>query len=113
MLNAASRAVFLPMFGFMESLNVSVAAALVMQRLLDLCPEARGDLGVSERAVLRSRWYDQLARNANQRRVFKARAARLNQQEQLGVVAGAATSTATATMALAVTPPPTARADVT
>ncbi|KAG3124631.1 hypothetical protein PC128_g27454, partial [Phytophthora cactorum] len=35
MLRAAHRRVYLPLFGFSESLNLSVATALVLQRLLD------------------------------------------------------------------------------
>ena len=48
MLRAADRLVFLPMHGFTESLNVSVATALVLQRLLDACPESRGQLPPKE-----------------------------------------------------------------
>ena len=33
-----------PRFGFTESFNLSVAAALVLQRLLDAVPESRGRL---------------------------------------------------------------------
>ena len=58
---AASKAVFLPMVGFSESFNVSVAAALVMQRLFDLCPEAVGSMGEEERSEIRARWYRNLS----------------------------------------------------
>jgi hypothetical protein len=78
MLEAADKAVYLPMTGFVESMNVGVATALVMQRLFDLCPEAKGDLGVVQKAVLRRHWYGQLARNPQQRRVFSQCADRLN-----------------------------------
>ena len=44
----ADRLIFLPMHGFTESLNVSVATALVLQRLLDACPESRGQLPPKE-----------------------------------------------------------------
>ena len=44
MLEAADRRIYLPMFGFTESFNLSVAAALVLQRLLDAVPESRGRL---------------------------------------------------------------------
>jgi len=60
MVAAASAAVFLPMHGFSESFNVSVAAALLCQRFFDLCPEAHGDLGDEERAQLRQLWYARL-----------------------------------------------------
>jgi hypothetical protein len=49
------------MAGFMESLNLSVSAALLLQRLFDACPEMRGDLSTEERAVIRARWYRRLA----------------------------------------------------
>merc|ERR1712039_160184 len=49
----ASRAVFLPMSGFMQSLNVAVACGMLLQRLFDLCPEARGDLEPKDRAALK------------------------------------------------------------
>ena len=48
--------VYLPMVGFVESLNVGVAAALAMQRLFDLCPEARGDLPPAQRQVVMASW---------------------------------------------------------
>ena len=35
MLRAADQRVYLPMFGFTESYNLSISAALVLQRLLD------------------------------------------------------------------------------
>lgn len=53
-LEAADARIYLPLFGFTESLNLSVATALVMQRLFDLCPDARGNLTASEKAALRS-----------------------------------------------------------
>lgn len=60
-LAAAERRLYLPMAGFMESLNLSVAAALLLQRLFDACPEMRGDLSEPERAAIRARWYRRLA----------------------------------------------------
>ncbi|CAE7453278.1 DLST [Symbiodinium natans] len=44
MLRSADLAVFIPMYGFMQSLNVAVACGMLLQRLFDLCPEARGDI---------------------------------------------------------------------
>merc|ERR1712072_1134859 len=55
MLANAARAVFLPMHGFVQSLNVAVACGMVLQRLFDLCPAARGDLSSSDRVALRQR----------------------------------------------------------
>ena len=58
--------VYLPMFGFVESMNVGVAAALIVQRLFDLCPEARGDLNAPQKQLLRAKWREAiLARHGN------------------------------------------------
>ncbi|CAE8603423.1 unnamed protein product, partial [Polarella glacialis] len=54
MLGLADRAVFLPMFGFVQSLNVAVAGAMMLQRLFDLCPNARGDLDSETMEQLRA-----------------------------------------------------------
>jgi len=59
-LEAADRRVYLPLHGFAESLNLSVAAALVIQRLLHMCPDARGDLSAEQKVGLRKEWYDNL-----------------------------------------------------
>ncbi|KAK3240005.1 hypothetical protein CYMTET_50114 [Cymbomonas tetramitiformis] len=56
MLMAADKVVYLPMCGFVESLNVMVAAALVIQRLFDLCPEAHGDCDPCERDRIYASW---------------------------------------------------------
>lgn len=60
-LAAAARRLYLPMAGFTESYNLSVSAALLLQRLFDACPEMRGDLPPEERAAIRARWYRRLA----------------------------------------------------
>lgn len=39
MLREADKRIFLPMYGFTESFNLSVATALVLSRLFDHCPE--------------------------------------------------------------------------
>ncbi|CAE7415507.1 trmH, partial [Symbiodinium microadriaticum] len=44
LLGKANLAVYLPMHGFMQSLNVAVACGMLLQRLFDLCPQARGDM---------------------------------------------------------------------
>jgi len=67
-LAASDRHVFLPMFGFTESFNLSVATALLLQKLFDICPEARGDLPAEEKAALRSSWYVKLAPDKESRR---------------------------------------------
>ena len=61
---AADLSVFLPMCGFSESFNVSVAAALVIQRLTDLCPTEGGDLDAEEKQQLRDTWYRHLSARA-------------------------------------------------
>eukprot|EP00927_Polykrikos_kofoidii_P026778 TRINITY_DN23789_c0_g1_i1.p1 TRINITY_DN23789_c0_g1~~TRINITY_DN23789_c0_g1_i1.p1 ORF type:complete len:573 (+),score=117.66 TRINITY_DN23789_c0_g1_i1:20-1738(+) len=53
MLDLATRWIYLPMFGFVQSLNVAVACGMLVQRLFDLCPEARGDLTNVEFNALR------------------------------------------------------------
>merc|ERR1712039_344677 len=55
MLGLATRAVFLPMYGFVQSLNVAVACGMLLQRMFDLCPSARGDLLATTSAELRGR----------------------------------------------------------
>jgi tRNA G18 (ribose-2'-O)-methylase SpoU len=40
-LAAADKRVFIPMVGFAESFNLSVATALVVQKLFDICPEGK------------------------------------------------------------------------
>jgi len=58
---AADLRVYLPLRGFADSLNLSVAAALVMQELFHLCPEAVGDASPQERNAIREKWFTQLA----------------------------------------------------
>jgi len=53
MLRLADRAVYLPMYGFVQSLNVAVACGMLLQRLFDLCPQARGDITQAAKAELR------------------------------------------------------------
>lgn len=61
MLRVSSRRVRLRTYGFTESLNLSVATGLVLQRLFQLCPEARGDMSEQRRASLRQEWLSRLA----------------------------------------------------
>ncbi|KAL0484475.1 hypothetical protein AKO1_005124 [Acrasis kona] len=62
-LNAADKRIYLPIYGFGESLNLSVATAMVLQKLFFICPEARGDMSEEERNELRKDWYNKLARD--------------------------------------------------
>eukprot|EP00929_Paragymnodinium_shiwhaense_P092807 TRINITY_DN52802_c0_g1_i1.p1 TRINITY_DN52802_c0_g1~~TRINITY_DN52802_c0_g1_i1.p1 ORF type:complete len:518 (-),score=122.09 TRINITY_DN52802_c0_g1_i1:21-1574(-) len=63
-LRLAERAVYLPMFGFVQSLNVAVASGMLLQRLFDLCPEARGDLSEAALADLQRQALQALPRLA-------------------------------------------------
>jgi tRNA G18 (ribose-2'-O)-methylase SpoU len=67
LLEVANKRIFIPMYGFTESFNLSVACALVVQRAFDLCPEAHGDLSEDERSALRSSWFEELTRNPSNR----------------------------------------------
>ena len=73
---AAARAVYLPLQGFAESLNLSVAAALLLQRLLLPSPHgvagARAPLPPAEVASLRADWYGRLAKTPEQRAIYDA-----------------------------------------
>ena len=62
-LESADARVYLPLRGFADSLNLSVAAALCIQTLFHLCPEAVGAMSDAERAELREKWFTQLAAN--------------------------------------------------
>ncbi|CAM9509650.1 unnamed protein product, partial [Heterosigma akashiwo] len=61
-----SHRIYIPLRGFSDSLNLSVSAAMIMQFLFWVCPEAEGDLDEGERAALRAAWYAQLARTPEQ-----------------------------------------------
>lgn len=63
MLSAADKRVYFPIFGFTESLNLSVATALVLQRLFDWFPVIRGDLSDAEKSAIRAQWYPQIVNN--------------------------------------------------
>ncbi len=67
MRDAASKRVFLPMYGFTESFNLSVATGLILQRLFDACPQAHGSLSAEEQAQLRQQWFTQLGGKNPQR----------------------------------------------
>jgi len=65
-LDAADRKVMLPMLGFTQSYNLSVATALLLQRLRDALLQ-EGDLSEDEKAVLRKDWYEKLGKNEETR----------------------------------------------
>ncbi|MBO46282.1 MAG: hypothetical protein CMJ96_05220 [Planctomycetes bacterium] len=63
MLEAADRRFYLPMQGFGESFNLTVATGLMLQYVFLACPEAHGDLSETQLAELRQDWYRKLASN--------------------------------------------------
>jgi len=58
---AAERRIYLPMHGFTESFNLSVATALVLQRCFDADPSLIGAMGEAERSALRRDWFLRLS----------------------------------------------------
>ena len=61
LLAAAERRLYLPMRGFTESFNLSVATALVLQRCFDADPQLAGAMDDAERVALRKVWFQRLA----------------------------------------------------
>mmetsp|Transcript_24321 Transcript_24321/g.50935 ORF Transcript_24321/g.50935 Transcript_24321/m.50935 type:complete len:429 (-) Transcript_24321:51-1337(-) len=61
MLNAADMRVYLPLRGFADSLNLSVATALVVHQMFVLDPTLIGGMSEKERTELRQAWYSKLA----------------------------------------------------
>ncbi|KAL7536812.1 hypothetical protein ACHAXR_007408 [Thalassiosira sp. AJA248-18] len=61
MLNAADLRVYLPLRGFADSLNLSVATALVVHQIFTLDPSLVGGMSEEERRGLRQAWYAKLA----------------------------------------------------
>eukprot|EP01125_Pyxidicula_operculata_P000767 TRINITY_DN10699_c0_g1_i1.p1 TRINITY_DN10699_c0_g1~~TRINITY_DN10699_c0_g1_i1.p1 ORF type:complete len:250 (+),score=40.94 TRINITY_DN10699_c0_g1_i1:43-750(+) len=57
MKEAAQKRVYLPLHGFTESLNLSVAASLVVQEILHRCPNSRGDLSEERKKEIREQWF--------------------------------------------------------
>lgn len=61
MLQECDLRVYLPLRGFADSLNLSVATALVIQQLFILDPSLIGAMSESERRELRQEWFAKLA----------------------------------------------------
>merc|ERR1712039_535808 len=74
--NAADRLVYLPLCGFAESLNVSVAAALATQLILQILARAHPHdvlrLRDDEISLLRKEWYEKLANGEDELERFRA-----------------------------------------
>lgn len=62
LLAGADKRVYLPLHGFADSLNLSVAAALCVHQLFHMCPEIIGSMSENERHQLRKLWYPKMAR---------------------------------------------------
>jgi len=60
-LEEADRRVYLPLRGFADSLNLSVATALVLHQLFLLDPSLEGSMSPEERHELRCEWFPKLA----------------------------------------------------
>jgi len=71
MLKASDRRLFLPMHGFTESFNLSVATSLMLQRCFDACPELHGAMEETERAQIRLEWYQRLAGSKTRLEAFQ------------------------------------------
>ena len=69
MLQSADVRCYLPLYGFADSLNLSVATALVIQQILHLNPNYIGNMSSENRHLLRTLWYPKLA----QQRLMSAR----------------------------------------
>lgn len=61
MLSGCDLRVYLPLRGFADSLNLSVATALVIHHLFVLDPSIEGDMSDEERIKLRRKWFAKLA----------------------------------------------------
>ena len=62
LLKAADKRVYLPLRGFADSLNLSVATALVLHQLFLLDPSVIGGMSEDERRELRLKWFTQLCK---------------------------------------------------
>lgn len=70
LLRAADKRVYLPLWGFADSLNLSVAAALCIQRLFHIDPTIEGSMSSEERHNLRKKWYPKMARTVEKEKQY-------------------------------------------
>ena len=77
MLDGADLRVYLPLRGFADSLNLSVATALVVHHLFLLDPSLEGAMEEEERRELRQKWFPKLASQRLQAATKKKERARL------------------------------------
>ena len=83
-LHAALQVVCLEMQGFVESLNVAAAAAVLLHKMCELTD--RSGLPTIDRAAVRASWYRQLAHGALQQQAFNQRAQQISLQEQANCI---------------------------
>jgi tRNA C32,U32 (ribose-2'-O)-methylase TrmJ len=69
-LAAADKRVYIPLYGFTESLNMSVAAAMLIQWVMLRCPESRGDIPTEEKQQIREKWLSTLAKSDSKRETY-------------------------------------------
>ncbi len=81
-LNASDKRVYLPLRGFADSLNLSVATALVVHQLFILDPTLIGAMPEEERIELRRHWYAKLCTQRLQTKSAKNSKKRLTAQIQ-------------------------------
>ena len=64
MLEAADRRFYLEMFGFVESYNLGVATALILQAITARCRDRRGRFTAEEAQAVRQKWWSSLWRRS-------------------------------------------------
>lgn len=79
-LEASDKRVYLPLRGFADSLNLSVATALVVHQLFILDPSLIGAMSEEERIEIRRKWYAKLASQRLLPKAMKSKRKRLNNQ---------------------------------
>jgi len=83
LLSAADHRVYLPLHGFADSLNVSVAAALILKRVIDKNPSVVGSMSAEERAELRTRMFPEMGRTDEMSAFFSECAIKCNAGEMV------------------------------
>ncbi len=80
MLHESDKRVYLPLRGFADSLNLSVATALIIHQLFTIDPTIVGSMPNDERIVIRRKWYSKLASQRLQTKAEKQKRRRLVSQ---------------------------------
>jgi len=79
--------VYLPLYGYADSLNLSVAVALVLHQLFTLDPSLHGAMPEEERVHLRRKWYTKLAKQriltSSQKQQMKRLVSKIQKLERL------------------------------